>query len=739
MEKREYVVTVYKEEDLEPIYEILECEHGTEFVPERACECIRRRPLSRNTHYLLTDEEAARLKKDSRIWDVQLTQEELGVENRRFEYAVTQTGDFDKSILANSDSVQWGLYRNFQTGHDTNWAIDATPVFNATINYNLTGKNVDIVVVDDTIEADHPEWAPNQDGTGDTRLNQIDWFTLYSSIVDTLDNDFQTVPNYPYIYSTVRDDNHGHMVASCAAGSRHGMAKAANIYNLEYRRPKTGVYYGDTNGNVLSVYYVYPGAQPLGVGTRIEGPGIYTYRTIQSLGTGTGGTGTYILNSAVNEDRTEETFSGRWTGGDWSLLMWDYLRAFHRYKDVNPETGKRNPTIANCSFGSSLSLLPSSLSNVIYRGTTYTTSNHSPWTAASLNSTFGVGLDYDPSYCYIPFISTAVKADIQDAVKDGILFVQPSGNNNQYIVNSKDSDYNNTVRYLGTDYYYARGDSMQSVVDTVVVGSCTSKSLNYKTDFSGWGDRVDIFAPGENVACGYPITPEIGIIERWEVTNNVATFKIRPPTSEQGDLLYSLNGKQVYININQPGTLPIGYYTITGYSYEPLQLNATLFTVDVTYPDTPQTSTYAVFAGYYTDYGLYPIDTRGEFQYQTSTSGTSFSAPNVTGLLACWMEVYRRMDYFTAYGLLLDKSKFNTMINGPFSYSSDQSLGGALNAIAGYPYDLEYYPFEDERPTEGLVYPKTNYKSRYDIFFRTPDTGFATLKYLAFPRVSTYR
>ena len=34
-----------------------------------------------------------------------------------------------------------------------------------------------------------------------------------------------------------------------------------------------------------------------------------------------------------------------------SLILFDYLRAFHRYKPINPETGLRNPTITNHSWG----------------------------------------------------------------------------------------------------------------------------------------------------------------------------------------------------------------------------------------------------------------------------------------------------------------------------------------------------------------------------------------------------
>ena len=39
-----------------------------------------------------------------------------------------------------------------------------------------------------------------------------------------------------------------------------------------------------------------------------------------------------------------------------TLLMFDYLRAFHRYKAVNPTTGRRNPTVTNHSWGLSFTL-----------------------------------------------------------------------------------------------------------------------------------------------------------------------------------------------------------------------------------------------------------------------------------------------------------------------------------------------------------------------------------------------
>ena len=41
-----------------------------------------------------------------------------------------------------------------------------------------------------------------------------------------------------------------------------------------------------------------------------------------------------------------------------ALLLFDYLRAFHRNKPVNPVTGHRNPTITNHSWGYSYSNMP---------------------------------------------------------------------------------------------------------------------------------------------------------------------------------------------------------------------------------------------------------------------------------------------------------------------------------------------------------------------------------------------
>jgi hypothetical protein len=64
---KEYVVTLKKGQDCNCFYDDMETTGGTECVPDRAVECANRRPISRNTHYYLTDAEAESLQNDPRV------------------------------------------------------------------------------------------------------------------------------------------------------------------------------------------------------------------------------------------------------------------------------------------------------------------------------------------------------------------------------------------------------------------------------------------------------------------------------------------------------------------------------------------------------------------------------------------------------------------------------------------------------------------------------------------------
>ena len=54
MEMNEYIVTCRSYEDLQSLYDDMETEGGSFYIPNRAVELLNRREVSRNTHYKLT-------------------------------------------------------------------------------------------------------------------------------------------------------------------------------------------------------------------------------------------------------------------------------------------------------------------------------------------------------------------------------------------------------------------------------------------------------------------------------------------------------------------------------------------------------------------------------------------------------------------------------------------------------------------------------------------------------------
>ncbi len=69
---KEYIVTLKNKDDLDAFYEDMETPGGSLYIPNRAVECVNRREISRNTHYMLSDAEAEELKKDSRVMFAEL-------------------------------------------------------------------------------------------------------------------------------------------------------------------------------------------------------------------------------------------------------------------------------------------------------------------------------------------------------------------------------------------------------------------------------------------------------------------------------------------------------------------------------------------------------------------------------------------------------------------------------------------------------------------------------------------
>ena len=193
-----------------------------------------------------------------------------------------------------------------------------------------------------------------------------------------------------------------------------------------------------------------------------------------------------------------------------SLLVFDYLRAFHRHKPINPITGKRNPTVTNHSWGATYGFNGDNIANyawVEYRGVTYDSANPNPsgWTLAGLEADFGIGAN---KYGY-DYDSVGSRIDAEDAVNDGVVVIGAAGNNNQYACHSDPAhpsyvDYDNKVSFTGIGWIHLnRGSSPNNAKSVITVGN-TGKSKDFERRYSSnYGPVLDVWAPGAYIVSAY--------------------------------------------------------------------------------------------------------------------------------------------------------------------------------------------------------------------------------------------
>ena len=228
---KEYIVSLNADVDYDAFWNEIENVNDTDsFVPGRAVEIVNERPGSlRSCHYSITDEEAATLRNDSRVFSVEIPPQLRN--DIEIKLSSTQSAIFDKTgAITNNAIVNWGLFRNNAA---TN-VMGSNATVTGNYDYILDGSGVDVVIQDSGLQVDHPEFF---DGSGNTRVQQINWYTA-SGISGT-----QSANHY-------RDyDGHGTHVAGITAGKTYGWAKNARIYSVKVG----GLEGSGDSGNGISV------------------------------------------------------------------------------------------------------------------------------------------------------------------------------------------------------------------------------------------------------------------------------------------------------------------------------------------------------------------------------------------------------------------------------------------------------------------------------------------------------
>tara|TARA_B110000503_G_scaffold59350_1_gene94611 strand:+ start:10377 stop:11939 length:1563 start_codon:yes stop_codon:yes gene_type:complete len=212
MSEKEYIVTLQKNVDYAAFDQEMINVTGSGAIPKRTVDIVHARPGSqRNTHYMLTDDEATTLRADARVLGVEIPPEQrndviLGLR-------ASQTGDFTKTASDTGVYINWGLRR---INESTN--TYSGNFVSGNYNYTLDGTGIDIVIQDSGLQVDHPEF---QDADGVSRVQEIDWYAE-SGLSGAMP------PGHYTDY-----DGHGTHVAGIAAGKTYGWAKNARIYAVK--------------------------------------------------------------------------------------------------------------------------------------------------------------------------------------------------------------------------------------------------------------------------------------------------------------------------------------------------------------------------------------------------------------------------------------------------------------------------------------------------------------------------
>jgi len=589
-EPKEYVVTCISMDDLESLYDDL-----------KNVELVKKRPLSKNTHYMLTSEEATQLKNDPRIKNVQLAD---FIKSSIKIAAFNQTSNFTKknssASIVDTDK-NWGLLRCFKGKQITGWGDDtATNTINDTINRLYTGKNVDVIIVDGISSVPHhPEFYLDVAVDGvDSRYTEFNWYSLNG-----------VVGNYPdtggvsyYNYDDSSDPNseayknHGTHVAGIVAGNTNGWATDASIYNISP--------------------YGFGGIDP--------------------------------------------------------LLIWDYIRAFHANKPINFFTGRKNPTICNCSYRNTFTnqqLLDFGFGTPIFGifrgvgiGQTTSIGGSEQLSGVSLTeeelNRIGIITETGTTNFTFPYYDESIVSDITQALEDGIIVVGSSGNESFFIDKPDGVDYNNQLYFgynnevdelvLTGNIFYHKGSAPSAVPGVINVGAISADSTEKIATYTNRGTGITVFAPGD-----------------W-IISSVATSA--------------------------------GSHDIVGYNN-----------------------------------GTTTVDTRDTDYLLGRDSGTSAASAQVSGVIACILEQYPSLTPSQALSYVISNSSYFQIpqdsndiyytdipvSNTSPTYFSTRIMNknfllGAENRYLKFrklrPTVGELYPPQDYfiRPSTGIIYPRTN-------------------------------
>ena len=501
-EPQAYTVCVKNSEDWLEIHDYIINENEIDGIPNRRITCIS--PMncsSKRSVYEMSQEEAETLRQNEKVdWVVLSSMHNpIVLEQRKYDEEFDRLIDTNRfkqnisNLRTNSDPggtlnfTQWGLSRHSKSSN--NFVGVNTSSVSEDISYSLSGKNVDVVIMDTGVRWDHPDFLLSQYTSVPVGVSTESVSRVRDILIHGQDNyginwashglvapGSGTLTNYTIDNvlgsSSFNGSWHGSHVAGTAAGNQFGAAFEANIWSI------------------------------------------------------------------ACIDRTDVGFSNAADG-------FDYIRVWHKNKPVNPVTGRKNPTIVNGSWGFRQFVIGNNPTGYAYNATFRGTSH--PGTDILSSNSFLPAVYYMDLLQYLTYDNgnpvqwfdfTSKHATAQsttdelfdDSDCDDIIVVFSAGNSGNS--NGKQDlpggdDYDNeftsghtfygnqfSESFGSVDEYFNRSGTPQLAHQgqsdaPIIVGSLdsfvytTGISSERKSNFSNTGPAIDVWAAGSTILSPY--------------------------------------------------------------------------------------------------------------------------------------------------------------------------------------------------------------------------------------------
>lgn len=513
-----YTIKVKDSEHWQEIHDTLCGISSCDCIPDREVVCCDEKEHSstRGT-FELTEEEAELLKQHEMIEWVELSPTDYP---NKYPKPQPATKRFKKDVKIYRDlglSAPPATNPTSAENYRTNWAVKRVgiktngdfwggvtgnpPTKTGDVSYSLTGKNVDIVIHDSGVLQYHPEFL---DSNGQSRVRDIVLDGPYHIDPDYFDN---VIPGVKY---TKPDGRIGIATTAAEQWWENGSNRSAQFSSI---------------GTVL-ISSNYTVARSMG--SSLDGT--------NSL---TSGHGTACAGLAA----------GRYMGLAFEANIWnmpaisdnvsmdiepsyDLIKLFHKYKPINPNTGRKNPTVVNGSWGYQAGFFSSSSVGYKFRGSVGIFTGNVATTNQVTAMKNGLNNQVDGAFKSWSTSSRSSSTNTagDELMAEGVIYVAAAGNNNQRLgIGSNDPDRLNYMqdRFFNTgdpraefgglncpcnhrDWMNPQGigfDTQNDFHPVICVGAMDEFiNTNYserKANYSNNGPGIDVWAPAdETIAPG---------------------------------------------------------------------------------------------------------------------------------------------------------------------------------------------------------------------------------------------